>query len=148
MGATESVVKGLEMGADDYIVKPFEPSVILARIKAHLRRVQIAPKKTQKFVFDGGDLQVDLSARSVLCLGEFVELTRREFDLMVVFVKNPGRVLTTMELIRLAWGIDDLGASENIKPYIHYLRKKIEPVPTSPRWIKTVRGIGYRFIDM
>lgn len=143
---TESVVRGLNTGGDDYITKPFEPSVMLARIAAQLRRsVYTAPPANAPFAFGDGELKVDLLQRRVLVHGNEVDLTRREFELLTVFVTHPGRVLTAQQLLQQAWDLPADGPTENIKPYIHYLRKKIESDPTDPKYIQTVRGIGYRF---
>ena len=144
LGDSENIVKGLELGGDDYIVKPFNPKVVLARIKAHLRR-SIAPEQTGKLTFDEGTLVIDLQGHTVIKDGQLVDLTPREFQLLAVLARNTGRVLTTNELVQNAWGMDNMLSRDNIKPYIHYLRKKIESDPTSPYWIQTVRGIGYRF---
>lgn len=145
MGDTTSIVEGLNTGGDDYVTKPFEPSVILARIAAQLRRTVnvVPPPPSAPFVY--GDLEVDLIRRRVVLRGEEVDLTRREFELMAVFVTHPGRVLTAEQLIQQAWDMPQDGPSENIKPYIHYLRKKIERDPTAPDFLQTVRGVGYRF---
>lgn len=143
---TESIVRGLNTGGDDYITKPFEPSVMLARIAAQLRRsVYAAPPSNTAFVFGDGELKVDLAQRRVLLRDLEVELTRREFELLTMFVTHAGRVLTPQQLVQQAWDMPADGPSENVKPYIHYLRKKIESDPTDPRYIQTVRGIGYRF---
>jgi DNA-binding response OmpR family regulator len=147
LGDAEYIVRGLEIGADDYVVKPFEPSVILARIRAHLRRVSASDQQERFLSFNRGALTIDLVARTVNVQGKAVELTPREFDLLVVLAANAGRVLSTDELVQEAWNMRDLSAGDNIKPYIHYLRKKIEPEPTQPRYLVTVRGVGYRFED-
>lgn len=145
LGTSNDVVYGLEIGADDYIIKPFEPPVILARIKAQLRRMSVNTETPNQLSFGGGKIEIDLSGRSVTCNNELVELTRREFDLLAALAINAGRVIPTPELAIQAWGPEYSTSRENIKPYVHYLRKKIEVDPTSPYWIKTVRGIGYRF---
>jgi len=147
LGNMENVVRGLEMGADDYMVKPFRQPEILARIKAHLRRMMSLNKLEKHFAFGSDEISVDVPAHSVLIDGQEVELTPREFQLLLVLVRNAGRVVTTADLVRMAWGLKDEQAVDNIKPYIHYLRKKIERDPAAPRWIKTVRGVGYRFED-
>jgi two-component system KDP operon response regulator KdpE len=147
LGDVNSVVRGLEMGADDYVVKPFKRPEILARIKAQLRRAQAPEPPTRAFDFGRGALHVDIEAHVVRIEGDEVELTPREFELLATLVQNAGRVVPTADLVRKAWGLNDDSAKENIKPYIHYLRKKIEVDPTLPRWIKTVRGVGYRFAD-
>lgn len=148
MGDIDSVVQGLSVGADDYLVKPYQAPELVARIQAHLRRIQrTEPTNPRKLVFSNGTLIIDLPARQVIVNGVDVELTPREFDLFAVLVQNAGRVITTSELIQLAWGARFKDATDNIKPYIHYLRKKLEVDPASPRWIVTARGVGYRFVD-
>lgn len=144
LGDAENIVKGLELGGDDYIVKPFNPSVVLARIKAHLRRASTF-EQAKELNFDDGALIIDFQGHEVTINGVAVELTPREFQLLSVLARNAGRVLTTNELVQSAWGMDRMLSRDNIKPYIHYLRKKIENDPADPDWIQTVRGIGYRF---
>lgn len=143
----DNVVKGLEMGADDYIVKPFEKAELLARVKAHLRRGITPGGTATELTFGQGALHINLAAHEVRLRGELVELTPREFELLVTLARHVGQVVPTAELVKVAWGMLDPGASDNIKPYIHYLRKKLETDPATPRWIQTVRGVGYRFND-
>ena len=145
MGTVDNVVRGLELGADDYLVKPVKQAELIARIKAHLRRMEKFNISSQKLIFGAQALVVDVSARLVLVEGNPVDLTPREFDLLLALINNVGRVVTTADLARQAWGIHDQGAQDNAKTYIHYLRKKLEVDPAQPRWIHTVRGIGYRF---
>jgi DNA-binding response OmpR family regulator len=147
MDAVDDVVRGLEIGADDYLVKPVEQAELLARIKAHLRRMEKLNAPLQKLTFGDQALVVDISARLVLVEGQEVDLTPREFDLLLALADNVGRVVTTADLARQAWGIHDQGAQDNAKTYIHYLRKKLEADPAKPRWIHTVRGIAYRFAE-
>lgn len=147
LSSTSDVVQGLELGADDYLTKPFEPEEFLARIKANLRRLRSAPAAAQILSFREGALVMDLPARQVIVGGNEVGLTPREFDLLVVLAQNVNRVIPTMELISTAWGTNYGDSAENLKPYIHYLRRKIETDPGQPDWIKTVRGVGYRFVD-
>ncbi len=144
LGNVEDIVRGLEMGADDYMVKPFDPAEFLARIKAHLRRTQSA-NLSAPLLFGDGALTIDVQAHSVQVNGRDVELTPREFDLLMALVSKAGQVVPTAVLVQQAWGLTDRDAVDNIKPYIHYLRRKIETDSASPRWIVTVRGIGYRF---
>jgi two-component system KDP operon response regulator KdpE len=148
LGDVESVVQGLSAGADDYLVKPCQSAELLARIQAHLRRVQRSvPEQPTQLTFSNGDLVIDFAARQVTVYGELVELTPREFELLSVLVTNAGRVVTTKDLIQNAWGTRFKDATDNVKPYIHYLRRKMERDPASPRWIVTARGVGYRFVD-
>lgn len=146
LGDIESVVSGLEAGGDDYLVKPYQEPELLARIKAHLRRRQ-RNRTSPTLVFGNGRLIIDLAARRVEAQGQEVGLTPREFDLLAMLAQNAGRVLTTSELILKAWGGTLYDPTDNIKPYIHYLRKKLEDDPAAPRWIVTARGVGYRFVD-
>ncbi|MBK8984761.1 MAG: response regulator transcription factor [Chloroflexi bacterium] len=146
LGSVDNVVRGLEMGADDYIVKPFDQAEILARVMAHLRRSggKDKARAVSRYELADGELIVDLATHEVFVAGAIVELTPREFDLLVVLAEHTGRVVKTEELARQAWQMSDVAAIDNVKPYIHYLRKKIEADPAAPRWIKTVRGVGYR----
>ena len=144
MGSVENVVQGLEVGADDYIVKPFDSAEVLARIMALLRRITPPAPTAELFNFGNGDLIIDITAHQVTVNGDEKELTNREFELLVVLAKNAGTVVTTANLALEAWQLDDDQAIQNVKPYIHYLRKKIEADPASPRWIHTIRGVGYR----
>ncbi len=145
LGDVDSVVHGLSVGADDYIIKPYQSEVLLARIKAQMRRKRDIPHQPTRLIFGDGELLVDLPARYVEVNGKEIDLTPREFDLLAVLVENAGRVITTTELIQTAWGAKFRDATDNIKPYIHYLRRKLEADPATPRWILTARGVGYRF---
>ncbi|MGB1252467.1 MAG: response regulator transcription factor [Candidatus Promineifilaceae bacterium] len=148
LGDVDSVVHGLSVGADDYLVKPYQPPELLARVMAHLRRGQREePSAPNTLVFAGGDFRINLPSRQVNIYGKEIDLTPREFDLLATLVQNAGRVITTNELIQTAWGPKFRDATDNIKPYIHYLRKKIETDPARPHWILTARGVGYRFND-
>jgi DNA-binding response OmpR family regulator len=140
---TSDIVRGLQLGADDYITKPFEHAEFLARVSAHLRR-HIGPGPN-RLSFAAGALEIDLANYLVFINGEELELTPREFSLLAVLAQNAGRVVATESLLEDAWGEAYVNAKQNIKPYIHYLRKKIELDPAAPKWIKTVRGVGYRF---
>lgn len=146
LGNTENVVYGFEVGADDYVVKPFEDAELLARVKAHLRRTQ-NNTPPQRLVFGQDEIVLDLRNRLVLVRGTTVELTPREYELLVALATQAGRVISPLELVSRAWGMNDSAATENLKPYIHYLRKKLELDPAAPRWVMTIRGVGYRFAE-
>ncbi len=139
------VVKGLEMGADDYIVKPYDNEELVARVRAHLRRAP-TPGLTDEMVFDGGDLRVNFMNREVRVRGRPIHLTPKEFNLLGVLVREAGRVVTRSELVTEAWGVEYADAVDSLKLYIHYLRQKIEENPGRPQYILTARGIGYRFV--
>jgi DNA-binding response OmpR family regulator len=143
---TAEIVHGLQLGADDYITKPFNQAEVIARISAHLRRHHKG-QPTPKQVFGGGEIQINLDKHRIIVRQQPIQLTPREFSLLAVLVRNAGKVLTADELITQAWGEEYTDMRTNLKPYIHYLRKKIEIDPADPRWILTIRGIGYRFND-
>lgn len=148
LGNVENIVKGLEMGADDYMVKPFVEAEFLARIHAHLRRQTVEKKEMDdRLVFGNDELIIDTKNHSITVNGQEDTLSQREFDLLMVMATNAGTVISVNELTSRAWGSAYGDATKNLKTYIHYLRKKIEIDPATPRWILTVRGIGYHFAD-
>ncbi len=149
MEDVDSIVHGLDIGGDDYLTKPFDEPILIARIRAQLRRMQrlSQPTTPDTLTFGDGEIIVDMPSHRVTVRGELVDLTPREFELFSVLVTNAGRVVTKGELIQMAWGPKFNDAKENIKPYIHYLRRKIEADPAAPRWILTARGVGYRFAN-
>ncbi len=144
--AIRDVVHGLELGADDYIVKPFNNDELVARVKAHLRRAE-SNGITEEVVLDNGNFRINFLNRMVEVQGKAVDLTRKEFELLATLVRNSGRVLTRNELITQAWGPEYADAFESLKLYVHYLRRKIEKDPEQPIYILTSRGVGYRFAD-
>jgi len=139
------VVKGLEIGGDDYIVKPFDNRELVARVKAHLRRQTSDKKPTDELSFNNGELRMNFLSREVHVRERLVDLTPKEFNLLSLLARNAGRVLTRGELIAQAWGPEYGDSNESLKLYIHYLRKKIEQDPDKPEYILTSRGVGYRF---
>jgi DNA-binding response OmpR family regulator len=147
-----SVVVGLEIGADDYITKPFRPRELVSRVRAHLRRQRRnAGAEQRKLEYPG--LEVDLLKWLVLCGGERkpVELTAREFDVLALLASHPGRVYGREQIMRHLWDSQDrdfYGELRAADVYIQHIRKKIEPDPNKPRYIQTVRGAGYRFADL
>ncbi len=144
--SVKDVVKGLEIGGDDYVVKPFDNHELLARIHTQLRRGTTA-RGADELTFADGDLRINFHTREVSVYGKLVELTPKEFTLLSVLARNAGRVLTRSELITQTWGPEYGEVNESLKLYVHYLRKKIERDPNRPEFILTSRGIGYRFAN-
>jgi DNA-binding response OmpR family regulator len=141
-------VLGLEIGADDYLTKPFSLRELQARIKALLRRRAALSTDVGEVVrLETGDLLIDASAREVRLAGETVHLTAKEFDLLVQFARNPGRVYTRAQLLDLVWGYGYEGFEHTVNSHINRLRAKIERDPTDPAFIQTVWGVGYKFVD-
>jgi DNA-binding response OmpR family regulator len=141
------IVKGLELGADDYILKPYDNDELVARVRAHLRR---APKSSMsdELVFDSGRFKINFLNREVIVDDELRYLTPKEFSLMSVLTRNAGRVITRQDLVNDAWGTgEDDDAIDSLKLYIHYLRKKVERDANHPEFILTSRGVGYRFAN-
>lgn len=143
-------VLGLEMGADDYLIKPFSIRELLARVKAIFRRVEVLGSGMQDDKSDlvaVDDLVLDAARRKVTLSGELVELTSREFELLRHFAQNPGRVYTRSQLLDQVWGYGYEGYEHTVNSHINRLRGKIETDPANPRYIKTVWGVGYKFAD-
>lgn len=138
-------VVGLELGADDYIVKPFSPRELIARIRAVLRRG--ASEVTQADVLRIDDLEIDMPRRRVTRAGELLEFTATEFDLIVTLAREPGRVLTRAQLLDAIHGVIVEAYERAIDAHIKNIRRKLEPDSTNPRYILTVHGVGYKFID-
>jgi len=138
-------ILGLELGADDYITKPFSIRELLARVKAVLRRTNssIVPEK----VFNAYNISVDFAKREVLNDGSRVDLTLKEFELLETLIKNRGNVLPREILLDKVWGYDYIGESRTVDVHIRHLRKKIEEDDKNPKLIETIRGIGYRFFS-
>jgi two-component system KDP operon response regulator KdpE len=140
------VVRGLEMGADDYVTKPFDLSELRARIQSLLRRSQeMASAEKLPSVFDDGWLHIDLVKRIVLVSGRPVDLTPTEFRLLAVLVLQAGRVIPHQQLLRQVWGPEYGNEVHYLKLYIRYLRQKLEKDPSNPEYLTTEWGVGYRF---
>jgi two-component system response regulator RegX3 len=137
-------VVGLELGADDYVTKPFSSRELVARIRAVLRRrgdaEELAPS-----VLEAGPVRMDVERHIVSVGGKSVQLPLKEFELLEVLLRNAGRVLTRMQLIDRVWGADYVGDTKTLDVHVKRLRAKIEPSPSEPRYIVTVRGLGYKF---
>jgi DNA-binding response OmpR family regulator len=139
---TDRVV-GLRLGADDYVVKPFSPAELVARVDAVLRRVDSSPELEQPIAFDG--LELDPVARKVRVRGREVELTVREYDLLLFFARHPGQVFSRDQLMDTVWGFTFYTDTSTVTVHVRRLRTKIEQDPSAPRWLQTVWGVGYRF---
>jgi two-component system alkaline phosphatase synthesis response regulator PhoP len=141
-------VVGLEVGADDYLTKPFSMHELLARVKAQLRRADMGTAvkdAAQQLASD--DLLVDIGAHRVWRADMQLQLKRREFDLLVYFMRHPGQLQTREALLRNVWGYEYVGDTRTVDVHVRWLRGKIEPDPGAPRRIQTVRGIGYVFTE-
>ena len=139
-----SVVKALEMGADDYLRKPLDAPVLIAKIGALLRRNE-DHASSASLVYDDGQLLIDLNRRQITAHGASVQLTPTEFRLLSTLLHNVGRVVSHAELIRQVWGTENGASLTSLKVYIHYLRRKIEDRPRKPYYLLAEWGIGYRF---
>jgi DNA-binding response OmpR family regulator len=142
-------VLGLEIGADDYITKPFSIQELVARVNAQFRRVDASSKNTDTFNqpirFKG--LVIDPDKRTVYRNGDALQLTSKEFDLLLEFAKHPGRAYSRTQLLDKVWGYGHDGYEHTVNSHINRLRAKIEPDPAKPRYILTVWGLGYKFTD-
>ena len=143
-----SVVVGLEVGADDYVTKPFSPRQLVSRVRAHLRRRRMSSRpdgQQQKLEFPG--LTLDLLRRQVFVEGSGVELTAKEFDVLALLASHPGRVYGREQIMRHLWDGDFFGEPRAADVHVQHIRHKVEPDPKNPRYVQTVRGVGYRFAD-
>jgi len=138
-------ILGLEMGADDYMTKPFNMRELLARIKAVLRRAAAEEKRPPRRRMEAGDIVIDEERHEVMVSGEVVEMPLMEYRLLEIFMKNPGKALPREYLISQAWGGDFYGQTKTLDVHIRRLREKVEKDPAAPMHIVTVRGVGYRF---
>ncbi|WP_035290774.1 response regulator transcription factor [Clostridium sp. KNHs214] len=135
-------ILGLELGADDYITKPFSVRELIARVKAMLRRVNL---KEDEKVYYFGNISVDFQKHLVLKNGCEIDLTLKEFELLQILIENEGKVMTREILLDKIWGYEYIGETRTVDVHIRHLRKKVEEDDKSPKYIQTIRGIGYRF---
>jgi two-component system response regulator RegX3 len=138
-------VVGLELGADDYVTKPYSPRELVARIRAVLRRHTVEPEEASGRTLSAGPVRMDIERHVVTVDGESVQLPLKEFELLEVLLRNAGRVLTRGQLIDRVWGADYVGDTKTLDVHVKRLRSKVEREPSSPRHLVTVRGLGYKF---
>jgi DNA-binding response OmpR family regulator len=138
-------ILGLEMGADDYVVKPFSPRELVSRVKAVLRRVQGSTGEQKELALSFGALRIDPETRQVEVDGDVKDLTVKEFDLLWTLARHPQQVLSRSQLLDLVWGTSEYIDPSTVTVHVHRLRERIETDPADPRYIQTVWGVGYRF---
>ncbi|WP_156760030.1 response regulator transcription factor [Microbacterium karelineae] len=139
------IVVGLELGADDYVTKPYSSRELLARMRAVLRRSATADEDLDEHVLEGGRVTLDIDRHTVAVDGEQINMPLKEFELLELLMRNTGRVLTRGQLIDRVWGSDYFGDTKTLDVHIKRIRSRIEETPSKPRMLVTVRGLGYRF---
>ena len=138
-------ILGLELGADDYITKPFSVRELLARVKAVLRRHRPIVEAKEENLLDFGRLKVDFERHEVLIDNKKINMTLKEFELLEILIKNKGKILKREVLLDKVWGYEYIGETRTVDVHVRYLRKKIEEDDKNPKYIETIRGVGYRF---
>jgi DNA-binding response OmpR family regulator len=138
-------IVGLELGADDYVTKPFSPRELVARVRATLRRAkgQMGPAT----ILRAGDVELDTASLTAVVAGQAVDLTSTEFQLLATLIRQPGRIFSREQLLEAVHGVAFEGYDRSVDSHVKNIRRKIEPDPRRPRYIQTVYGVGYRFID-
>ena len=138
-------IRGLGLGADDYMQKPFSPGELVARVRAHLARFERLTSRTDTQRLAVRGLELDRESRRVFVRGAEYSLTPKEFDILIFLMENPNRVYSKEELFERVWGLEALGDSDTVVVHVRRLREKIEPEPQNPQYVETVWGVGYRF---
>lgn len=146
-GEEDDRVRGLELGADDYVTKPFSPRELVSRVRAVLRRISSLEGSTASIIQVDDYLKLDFSRREIWLNGELIQLRPTEYRLLYHLVQNAGWVLTHEQILTKVWGYEYRDEPHYVRLYVNYLRKKIEADPSDPKYILTERGVGYRFID-
>ncbi|MDR1240851.1 MAG: response regulator transcription factor [Oscillospiraceae bacterium] len=145
----DDCILGLEIGADDYLKKPFSVKELVTRVKAMLRRKEyVNPAPIKDEIFEIGDLKINVANRTVVKSGKFLNLTMKEFDLLVNLINERSKVMTREQLMSRVWSAEFSGDARTVDVHIRYLRQKIENRPESPVYVRTVRGIGYRIASL
>ncbi len=139
------IIVGLELGADDYVTKPYSTRELLARVRAVLRRSEQEEEDEDDGIVQVGDIRMDIDRHTVLVRGNLTQMPLKEFELLEYLMRNAGRVLTRSQLIDRVWGPDYYGDTKTLDVHIKRIRSRIEETPSSPRLLVTVRGLGYRF---
>lgn len=146
-GEEEDRVRGLELGADDYITKPFSPRELVSRVRAVLRRTEMPAQPVHDVIEVDDRLKIDFDRREVWVEGELVKLRPTEYRLLYHLVKNAGWVVPHEQLLAKVWGYEYRDETHYLRLYVNYLRQKLEQNPSDPQYILTERGVGYRFVD-
>lgn len=146
-GEEDDKVRGLELGADDYITKPFSPRELAVRVKAVLRRAEMPSPPSESILEIDDYLSVNFNQREVIVNGESVKLRPTEYRLLYHLIENAGWTVPHEQLLAKVWGYEYRDEAHYVRLYVNYLREKIEPDPSNPRYILTERGVGYRFVD-
>ncbi len=146
-GEEEDRVKGLELGADDYVTKPFSPRELVSRVRAVLRRADQSSTSGEEVISVDEHLKIDFGRREIRLDGELVKLRPTEYRLLYHLVKNAGWVMTYDQILAKVWGYEYRDEPHYVRLYVNYLRQKLEKDPANPKYILTERGVGYRFVD-